>query len=46
MDIIANLEAIKQTIEEELTQVNTLADVKAMRTNYLGKKGPITEALR
>ncbi|MCZ0717082.1 phenylalanine--tRNA ligase subunit alpha [Aerococcus sp. YH-aer221] len=46
MDIIADLEAIKAQIDQEIASINDLEDVKKIRVSYLGKKGPITEALR
>lgn len=46
MDIIANLQAIESQIHEEIAQADSLAAIKDIRVRYLGKKGPITEALR
>lgn len=46
MDIIANLQAIETQIHEEIAQADSLAAIKEIRVRYLGKKGPITEALR
>ncbi|KAA9240647.1 MULTISPECIES: phenylalanine--tRNA ligase subunit alpha [Aerococcus] len=46
MDIISNLQAIEGQIAEEIQSISSLDDVQAIRVKYLGKKGPITEALR
>lgn len=46
MDIIANLQAIESQIHEEIKQADSLTAIKDIRVRYLGKKGPITEALR
>lgn len=46
MQIIDDLKAIENQIMDEIEAANALADIKAVRVKYLGKKGPITEALR
>ncbi|MDO4670516.1 MAG: phenylalanine--tRNA ligase subunit alpha [Aerococcus sp.] len=46
MDIIAHLQAIRGDMEQAIEQAESLADLRQIRINYLGKKGPITEALR
>ena len=46
MQIIDDLKAIENQIMEEIDTAQSLADIKAVRVKYLGKKGPITEALR
>ena len=46
MQIIDDLKAIENQIMDEIDAAQSLADIKAVRVKYLGKKGPITEALR
>lgn len=46
MDIIADLKKIEQTIQEKVQSIGRLEDIQDIRVKYLGKKGPITEALR
>ncbi|MFV8815951.1 phenylalanine--tRNA ligase subunit alpha, partial [Aerococcus urinaeequi] len=44
--MIDDLKAIENQIMDEIDAAQSLADIKAVRVKYLGKKGPITEALR
>lgn len=44
--LIDQLKAIEQEVNEEISQAETVTTVQDLRVKYLGKKGPITDALR
>lgn len=45
-ELIKNLETVTQNAKEDLTKVNSLSELDAIRIKYLGKKGEITSLLK
>lgn len=45
VDIAEELKSVKEQFDEKLSAATTLADAEAIRREYLGKKGPISQAM-
>ncbi|MDO4680122.1 MAG: phenylalanine--tRNA ligase subunit alpha [Aerococcus sp.] len=46
MDMIEHLKSIRKEIDTMIQEASSLDELHQLRIDYLGKKGPITEALR
>ena len=40
------IEALKSSFDSELKKIANMVDLEALRVNYLGRKGKVTDALK